>query len=190
MQAAVEHKVLDTAERLFGEYGYASVRLRQIADAMNIKTASLYYYAPGGKQDLYCRVVERAMSRHEAGIRQAVEDAGDNLEAQLNAVSEWVLSQPRMNFSRMMESDMKELDEEAAERLRAHTYRAMFSPIVSVIEKARERGDIAGPASPSLAGALIAIVQGVQFVPDRQLTRSRVDLVAELIAVLMRGLRP
>ena len=189
-QGQVEHRVLDTAERLFGEHGFASVRLRQIADELSIKPASLYYYAPGGKQDLYCKVVERSMERHEQGMRQAVAKAGPELEARLNAIAEWVLSQPRMNLSRMMDSDMSELTNEAADRLRGRMYRAMFLPIIAVFEEARQRGEIEGPASPSLTGALIAMVQGVQFVREEQLGRSHMELVAELVTVLKRGLRP
>jgi len=44
---------------LFSKRGYIRVRLRDIASAMGMKHASLYYYAPAGKQQLFIEVVER-----------------------------------------------------------------------------------------------------------------------------------
>ena len=36
--------VLDTAQRLFAEQGFAATSLQQIADAMNVRKANVYYY--------------------------------------------------------------------------------------------------------------------------------------------------
>ncbi|MEM6289318.1 MAG: helix-turn-helix domain-containing protein, partial [Bacteroidota bacterium] len=73
--AASAH-VLDAAERVFLERGYAGTRMRDLADALGIRPASLYYHAPGGKAELWQRVVDRAFVRHEAGLRDAAEAAG------------------------------------------------------------------------------------------------------------------
>ena len=42
-------RVLDVAERLFMDRGYSAITLRDIADELGMKQASLYYHFPGGK---------------------------------------------------------------------------------------------------------------------------------------------
>jgi AcrR family transcriptional regulator len=59
--------ILDAAERLFAERGYAAVKMHDIARAVDMRHASLYYYAPAGKEQLYVEVMERNFNRHRAG---------------------------------------------------------------------------------------------------------------------------
>lgn len=51
-------KILDTAERLFAENGYAATSLRQIIAEAGVNVASIHYHF-GSKQDLLDRVVMR-----------------------------------------------------------------------------------------------------------------------------------
>ncbi len=46
-------RVLDAAERLFAERGYASVTLRDIAAEVGIRHTSLYHHVPGGKEAIF-----------------------------------------------------------------------------------------------------------------------------------------
>jgi AcrR family transcriptional regulator len=46
-------RVLDVAEGLFIDRGYHAITLRDIADELGIKQASLYYHFPGGKEELF-----------------------------------------------------------------------------------------------------------------------------------------
>jgi AcrR family transcriptional regulator len=62
--------LLDAAEKLFSERGYASVGIREIADQAHANIAGIKYHF-GSKSELYLATVRRAMSRGEA---QAVWD--------------------------------------------------------------------------------------------------------------------
>ena len=57
--------LLDAAEMLFSERGYAAVGIREIADQAHANLASIKYYF-GSKSELYLETVRRAMSRGEA----------------------------------------------------------------------------------------------------------------------------
>src|SRR3984957_3058267 len=54
-------KILDTAERLFGEYGYAATSLRQIIAEAGVNLAAIHYHF-GSKEDLLDRVIFRKAS--------------------------------------------------------------------------------------------------------------------------------
>lgn len=50
-------EVLDAAARLFTDRGYANTSTRQIAEAVGIRQASLYYHFAGGKGDMLTEVL-------------------------------------------------------------------------------------------------------------------------------------
>lgn len=56
-QQSPRENLLDTAEQLFTSRGYTAVTLKDIAKALGIKQASLYYHFPLGKEDLYVEVM-------------------------------------------------------------------------------------------------------------------------------------
>ncbi|GHO47851.1 helix-turn-helix domain-containing protein [Ktedonospora formicarum] len=54
-------RVLNTAERLFGERGYQVVTLRDIAHEIGIRHTSLYHHFPRGKEELFVEATTRRM---------------------------------------------------------------------------------------------------------------------------------
>jgi len=54
-------KILDTAERLFGEQGYAATSLRQIIAEAGVNLAAIHYHF-GSKEDLLDRLILRKAS--------------------------------------------------------------------------------------------------------------------------------
>jgi AcrR family transcriptional regulator len=53
-----KQKILDTAERLFGEYGYSATSLRHIISEAQVNLAAIHYHF-GSKQDLLDQVILR-----------------------------------------------------------------------------------------------------------------------------------
>lgn len=183
-------RVLNVAERLFTERGYAAVTLRDIANELGIKQASLYYHAPGGKEDLFVTVTERSMARHRAGLEAAMDAAGDDLRAQLQAAARWFLSQPPIDWHRMMTSDMPAIGKEHAQRLTVAAGDAIIRPLVTRLEAARAREGLEMPRQAEmLAGAFIAIMGAMHDVSySTQLPK---DVMADqMIDILLDGIRP
>jgi len=58
--ARSRQRILDTAERLFAEKGYAGTTLRDVAAASDLRIPSLYNHF-AGKEALYAAVLERGM---------------------------------------------------------------------------------------------------------------------------------
>lgn len=73
--------LLDAAERLFSEKGYAAVGIREIAEAAGANLASIKYHF-GSKSSLYVETVRRVMSRpHIAGKWDLLRDPPADREA-------------------------------------------------------------------------------------------------------------
>lgn len=178
-------RVLNVAEALFAERGYAAVTLRDIADALEMRQASLYHHVPGGKEALFVEVTERNLRRHQTGLETAIAAVENDLRAQLKAAADWLLSQPAMNFSRMMQSDMPAIGETHAERLRQTANDALFLPLRSLFEHVF-------PQTPHRAGymtgAFLSLVEGLQSLPLTFTSVPRQHMADFLIDVLLDGL--
>lgn len=183
-------RVLVAAESLFMERGYAAVTLRDIADALGIKQASLYYHAPGGKEELFVVVVERALDRHQAGLEAALAEAGPELRAQLNAAAAWLLSQPAMNFARMVQSDIASVEGEARQRLTQQARQALIDPLQQAFLPAvLARGE--GPMHAAmLAGAYLSMIEMVHVLPAEFGGPGKPAMIGYLIDVMLGGIIP
>lgn len=183
-------RVLSLAEALFSERGYDSVTLRDIASGVGIRQASLYHHAPGGKEQLYVEVTERGLRRHQAGLEAAIREA-IGLRSQLRASARWLLSQPPMNLSRFVRSDLPAIAREHADRLLATSYTALFVPIERILREAARDGEI-GSRNPTLiAATFISLIEGLwdaNYV--NAIRHTREEMADELIDVLLDGLRP
>lgn len=72
-------RVLDTAAALFWEKGYAATTTRQIAAAVGIQQASLYYHV-ASKEDLLYQLCVSSMEQLLADVQSAVDQPSDPLD--------------------------------------------------------------------------------------------------------------
>jgi AcrR family transcriptional regulator len=68
-------EILDLAIPLFAQSGYAGVSMRDIANAVGIKAASLYHHFPD-KQTLYLQAMARAFEDKAQGFAEALNVTG------------------------------------------------------------------------------------------------------------------
>lgn len=187
--STARERVLEVAARLFQERGLARVTMRDVADALGMRQASLYHHAPGGKAQLYREVFERMIAHHRVGLERAIAAAGTDLRARLRAVASWYGSQRPMNFLRMMTSDMPSLGDEEAEALAAPAYAALMRPIRDAFAEAAAAGAIESRDPDLLAGSFLAVLDAVGFAEERAYgTADRVAMAHTMVDVLLDGL--
>lgn len=92
--AARVDKFLAAALNLFAERNFASVTIKDIANALDVNTALLYYYFDS-KTDLFRATIEQAVARAFEHVRSVVEQSDDPakviavwLEAHVNRYAE------------------------------------------------------------------------------------------------------
>jgi AcrR family transcriptional regulator len=73
-------RILDAARALFAERGYAGTSMRDLADALGMTKAALYYHFPG-KAEILLALVEPLLDRLDA----IGDDAGRGREASMRA---------------------------------------------------------------------------------------------------------
>jgi len=129
-------RVLECAEKLFMERGYESVKLRHIADELGVRAASLYYYFPKGKQEMFQAVLLRATGRIREGLESAISAAPEELNGRLRAAARYFLSQPKMDLYRMLESDLEQVDQHDRPAIAAALYAALQKPLIALFRDA------------------------------------------------------
>ncbi len=182
-------RVLDAAEELFMERGYASVTMRDIADVLGVRQAALYYHAPKGKEQLYREVVARNMIRQREGLEKAITSAPMVLEAQLAAIADWLVEQAPVDMMRMVRSDAVQISQEYAQEVIQQVDQSMMQPIVRVIRAAQERGEVRPIVPEMISGMLLAIVNWVVYFDSTQ--RFHVSgkvMMRQVIDVMLHGI--
>jgi TetR/AcrR family transcriptional regulator, cholesterol catabolism regulator len=183
-------RVVTIAEHLFSDRGYKAVTLRDIADELGIRQASLYHHFPNGKEELFVEVTERAMERHAEGMRSAIAHAPEDVELQLRAIARWMLSQPPVDMARMVRSDMVEIGESHRHRLMQTALRSLILPIEAVFDRGMDREGLRDVGhSRLLASSFLSIIEAIQ-VSVRFSSRPPENMADEMIGILMDGLRP
>ncbi len=183
-------RVLDVAEQLFIQHGYAAVTLRTIADALGMRQASLYYHFPEGKEQLFVAMATRVFERHRVGLQAVIESATGDLSLQLQAVADWFGSQPPINLLGMMHADMPALSKTAAAHLSQRVHGALFLPLRQLFVQAQTCGEIR-PLNPDLlAGCFLSMMNGLNFALQQPNAPTRQAMVQDIITLLLDGLHP
>ncbi len=183
-------RILDVAEALFMDRGYSAITLRDIADELGIKQASLYYHFPEGKEQIFVAMAERLFERHREGLEAALQEAGTPLSAQLHAIANWFSSQPPVKILGMFHADIPALNREHVQLLQGMARDTMYLPLRKAFVAAQERGEIRPTHPDLLAGSFLWLMDGLSYGQTRIGAPSREVMADDLISILMDGLRP
>ena len=182
-------RVLDAAEKLFMERGYASVTMRDIANALGVKQAALYYHAPNGKEQLYREVVTRHMTHQRDGLERAISSAPTELDSQLAAITDWLVEQAPVDLMRMVRSDAVQISDTYASELIQQVDQAMMQPIIKVIKAAQARGEVRRIVPEMVAGMLLALTNwAVYFDSTSRFSVSSKVMMRQVIELMLNGI--
>jgi AcrR family transcriptional regulator len=182
-------RVLDVAESLFVQQGYAAVKLRHIAQALQVKESSLYYHFRDGKEEIYIAVMHRNLDRHRHGIQAAIQEAGDDWVNQLRYVAYWLLSQVPFDMMRLSKSDLPAINPHAAHDIDEVAYTALNLPIRQVLENAVRQDEANIPDCDLVAGIFIAMVSAIHIIKSEWNTKTKQAMADTLIEAWVNGLK-
>lgn len=182
-------RVLDAAEQLFMERGFDRVSMRDLAQALGVRQAALYYHAPDGKVQLFMMVIERNMMRQREGLEQVIAAAPTDIRSQLTAIGYWLAANMPVDMIGMLRSDAAAAGTNAQQML-GHVREALMMPIVGVVVAAQQRGEIRSVDPMALAGMLLAAMNWTTFL-TRHVPSPRTDdeMVGLAVSIILDGVR-
>jgi AcrR family transcriptional regulator len=179
--------VLDAAEQLFVARGYTAVTLKQLADQLGMKQASLYYHFPLGKEDLYVEVMLRHLEHRRTVLERLIGQAKPNLRDCLLEVGIWLIQQIPLHADRMIVSDLPELSPDKSTQLEEAIYRCAFAPLEGIFVQYRDQlkpqfqGDLG-----FIAGSFLCYLESL-YTFKRYGSKTDKDLVNDLVDLLFEG---
>ncbi|GAB3668098.1 TetR/AcrR family transcriptional regulator [Actinocorallia lasiicapitis] len=184
--------LLDVAERLMSEKGYAATPVSAICKAAGVAPTSLYWHF-GSKEGLLATVMERGADRWFAALPRWSELPGDpaaRAEAVLAAGADAVASHPvflRLFYTLAIEGSADPVAAELVQRVRAQA-RSFFRDVIAALLFANEPPELAAAAADDLAGFAVAFSDGCFFASQLEpgqadLHRMYADLATALTAL-------
>jgi AcrR family transcriptional regulator len=178
------------AERFFHQ-GYEATTVREIADDLDIRAASIYYHYPD-KQQILFELIDSTMTLLADGVQAAVaaeDGAADQLQALV--VHHVALHALRPLEATLGETELRSLTGERLELAVAHrdAYEAI---LVGLLERGAAAGALVAPDPKLAAYAVISMCTnvGIWFRPDGRLTLNEVARAYATMAARLVGAAP
>ncbi|MGA7671747.1 MAG: TetR/AcrR family transcriptional regulator [Nitrolancea sp.] len=182
-------RVLIEARRLFLDRGYSEVSMQQIADAVGMTKAALYYHFRD-KDDLFASVVVREMSQQRESIEREIERE-DSLDRTVERIARLYFDQLSPDSLRMMTDFKSHVPESRHEEVHAELENFVTS-ITTLFNRAADRHEIRD-IQPRMAAFLFfhtLVGYLINSVRDPQITpASDPEAAAKLVAsVVLHGI--
>ena len=118
--------ILNLTIPLFAKYGYDKVSMRQIAEAVGIKAASLYHHFPN-KQALYIAALTETFSKHAAFMNESFTLQASPEQRLGRLVHQLcILMNENTDFSRLIQREIMDGNEKRMQFLADHVFGDFF----------------------------------------------------------------
>jgi len=166
--------ILDAAERLFAERGFARTTIKEIGRAAGVNSALLYYYF-ADKDRLYRAVLQRLVGRLVARTTRRLEATGTpqaRLQAFVEAQAEVLIANP--NLPRLIVRELAESDAVHAVEQIQHIAATSFRLLCDLVREGQQAGAFRKGVDPRFA-AISIVAQVAYFFVARPAIRVILD---------------
>ena len=101
-------QILTAAKELFFAKGYKGVSMKEIADAVEVTPAALYYHFPKGKEDLFTKMIQTLFVEEGVASIDQVLGTTRDLRERLNLLTTSLLTLPIDEHFTMLLRDARE----------------------------------------------------------------------------------
>ena len=188
--STARERLLDRVEDIVFDHRPQMLSMREIAQHLGMKAASLYYHADG-KEDLFRQVIHRSIRRNRDELATVIEEAGPLIDDKLVSVGLWFLQPSPMNLIHTIREDVSKMNQELADSLSRETHDALIVPLEQVFRDSEARDEIRGVSSALLAGSFLAILDGIWYATNEHVPKEHAPaMVRQMVDVILNGLRP
>ena len=146
----VPERIMEEATRLFVTRGYHGISMREIAEAVGVSKAGLYYHFKD-KEDLFIAILTTNLEQIDRMITQA-RQTGQTTREQIRQIIEAILGQAphQRAIIRLASQEMAHLSQTARDQF-DQLYQAKFiDQLAAILREGRARGELR-PINTSVA---------------------------------------
>src|SRR5712691_4307581 len=136
-------QILTAAKDLFFAKGYKGVSMKEIADAVQVTSAALYYHFPKGKEDIFAKMIQTLfVEQGVAGLDQVFGTTHD-LRKRLNLFTDSLLTLPIDEHFAMLLRDAREyIKDPESQRIILSLRDRIKQQVMGLFQAARDAGEI------------------------------------------------
>jgi AcrR family transcriptional regulator len=186
-------EILKAAEDLFIARGYKGVSMKDIAQAVHITPAALYYHFPGGKEELFVHMLRQSIEEETQRALQALASATDVRE-RLTLLTQTMLSFPIDRFSLLMRDAHAHLHQKVKEEAVLYdAARELTKGVAAFLQEASDTGEITRQIPPLVLailhqGMCIALLNGLRFLPEGMQGMNTAQITQMVVSALLDGI--
>jgi AcrR family transcriptional regulator len=189
-------QILAAAEDLFLAKGYKGVSMKDLAAAVQVKPAALYYHFPDGKEEVFVEMlVQVIVETSERALRALTSDA--NFRERLTLLTQSMLAFPLDRFALVF----RDAEEHLSQRHLQHkgrfeeTLRLFLQRTTEFFQEAADAGEVTKQVPPSILallhqGMCIALLNGRRIAPEQLHEANARHLAEMVVSSLLDGIAP
>lgn len=135
-------RILEGATHLFVTQGYHRISMREIAEAVGVSKAGLYYHFED-KEDLLLAILTAYLENMEQLLRE-IQQAGGSTRSQVNGMIRAIFAQApeQRAIIRLASQEMVQLSQEARARFGLMYHEKFIAPIEAILQHGINRGEL------------------------------------------------
>jgi AcrR family transcriptional regulator len=180
--------ILTTAKHLFIKQGYHGLSMRQLAEAVGVSKAALYYHFRD-KEELLLAILDAYLDEMESSLAQVTQTHTD-ARGRVRRLVEMILSQPaeQRAIIRLSSQEMAHLSAPARQTFDRAYHRKFLHPIQAILEAGMETGELRH-MDPSVATwALLGIMYPYFYPAHSNELPAPGDVAGRLADIYLDGL--
>jgi AcrR family transcriptional regulator len=184
---ALRERILTEATRLFVAHGYNGISMREIAEAVGVSKAGVYYHFKD-KQDLFLAILTDDLNR-VAQIVTAAREMGGTLREQVGRLGRDLFAQPpeRRAIVRLAGQELANLDERARAEFGRVYHERFIGQIAAMLQDGAARGELRPVDPAALAWLLLGMLYPFFSTGQTPLTDRPQQIIDLLVEVFFDG---
>lgn len=186
-------QILEAARQPFLAKGYKGVSMKEVAEAVQVTPAALYYHFPNGKQDLFFSVIQMTLEEWTQGALLATASA-QGLRERLNRLTQYLFTLPIDRFSILLRDIHENVLDHDTKRMDLLQIRDTFAQhVTDLFQQAIDAGEI----TQDIPAALLASMyegMSISVLRDKHMAIGGTEnldagqLVDLVLSVLFKGI--
>lgn len=181
-------RILMEARKLLAKQGYSGLSMREIAEAVGVSKAAIYYHF-ADKEALFEAIVSQSLDKMEALIDEARAQAGDG-RAAVQAIVERILTQPEDERAiiRLVSHEIGQISPAARTRFDEAYYRQFIGKIRGALQAGMDAGEFRRMDPIIAAWSLLGMIHPFFYPARNRRAALPADAVEQLLAIFFDGI--
>jgi AcrR family transcriptional regulator len=186
-------QILKAAEELFLTRGYKGVSMKDVAEAVQVTPAALYYHFPQGKEDMFMSMLHAMFEGWAAGVSRAVAPA-QGIRERLNLLTLYMLTLPVDHFPILIQDAKEQIKDPEKQRAIFRQMRGtVHQRIVAIFQQALDSGEITMDTSVDVLasmyqGMVMSMLHYRHFSSENPERVEVSQLASALVSTLLDGI--